>query len=147
LTHGIGNDISPTWAPDGSTIAYVSDQAGAPQIYTIPVQGGQPRRLTFKSTYNTDPDWAPKGDRLAFTARIDGRFQICTMRTDGSDFQVLTSNGSNQDPAWSPDGRMIAFTSNRNGRWQIFIMDARGEVQKAVSPIPGKAPAWSRNAG
>ena len=146
LTNGRGNDISPTWSPDGATIAYVSDQAGTPQIYMIPATGGQPRRLTFGGNYNTDPDWSPRGDRLAFTARIDGRFQVCSIKADGTDFRALTSKGVNQDPAWSPDGRMIAFSSTRDGRRLIYLMDSRGEIQVPISSIPGKAPAWSRDA-
>ncbi|HTY24611.1 MAG TPA: Tol-Pal system beta propeller repeat protein TolB [Desulfomonilaceae bacterium] len=146
LTNGRGNDISPTWSPDGATIAYVSDQAGTPQIYTIPAKGGQPKRLTFEGNYNTDPDWSPRGDLLAFTARVEGRFQICTIRPDGTDLRVLTRQGVNQEPAWSPDGRMIAFSSNRDGRRLIYLMDSRGDVQVPVSPISGKAPAWSRSA-
>lgn len=144
LTDGRGNDISPTWSPDRSTLAYVSDQAGTPHIYLVSVDGGRPRRLTHETTYNTDPDWSPRGTHIAFTARIEGRFQICTIRTDGSDFKVLTDRGSNQAPAWSPDGRMIAFGSNRDGAARIFVMDAEGRVQVPVSPIPGKSPAWSR---
>ncbi|MBM3299553.1 MAG: PD40 domain-containing protein, partial [Deltaproteobacteria bacterium] len=120
---------------------------GAPQIYSISANGGQPNRLTFSTNYNTDPDWSPRGDRLAFTTRIEGRFQICSIRPDGSDLRVLTTQGSNQDPAWSPDGRMIAFSSDRRGRREIFVMDARGEIQMPVSPIPGKAPAWSPPSG
>lgn len=144
LTSGRGNDISPTWSPDGSMIAYVSDHSGTPQIYSISVKnGGPPTRLTFDTNYNTDPDWSPRGDTLAFTGRVNGRFQICTIRTDGKDFKVLTDRGTNQEPAWSPDGRMIAFSSNRRGRREIYLMDARGEVQVPVSPIAGKAPAWS----
>ncbi|MGO9566743.1 MAG: Tol-Pal system beta propeller repeat protein TolB [Desulfomonilaceae bacterium] len=144
LTTGRGNDISPTWSPDGSAIAYVSDQAGTPQIYIMPANGGEPRRLTLQGNYNTDPKWSPQGDFLALTARIEGRFQICTIRTDGTDLRVLTKSGSNQDPTWSPDGRMIAFQSNRNGKRLIYVMDARGEIQVPVSPVTGKAPAWSR---
>jgi TolB protein len=57
---------------------------------------------------------------------------------------VLTKSGTNQDPAWSPDGRMIAFQSNRDGKQMIYVMDSRGEIQLRVSPVTGKAPAWSR---
>jgi TolB protein len=145
LTEGLGNDISPAWSPDGSTVAFVSDQSGSPQIYTLPANGGRASRITFGSNYNTDPDWSPRGDLLAFSSRIDGRFQICTMRPDGKDLKVLTAHGSNEDPTWSPNGRMIAFTSNRSGKRLIYIMDVRGEIQVPVSPITGKAPAWSGN--
>jgi len=143
LTNGRGNDISPTWSPDGSAIAYVSDRAGAPQIYVTPANGGPSTRLTFETKYNTDPDWSPRGDLLAFTSRIEGRFQICTIRTDGSDFRILTREGSNQEPAWSPDGRLIAFSSNRQGKKRVYVMDARGEIQIPVTSVAGKAPAWS----
>lgn len=142
LTDGRGNDISPTWSPDGASIAYVSDHTGSPQIYVMSVDGGRAERLTFETNYNTDPDWSPRGDRIAFTARVEGRFQICAMRTDRTDFRVLTSQGTNEDPAWSPDGRMIAFSSNRDGSKRIYVMDAWGRVQVPVSPIPGKSPAW-----
>jgi TolB protein len=147
LTNGRGNDISPTWSPDGSHIGYVSDQAGSPQIYICPLEGGQPRRLTFSVNYATEPDWSPNGDRLVFSAKVDGRFQICSIKTDGTNFTILTDKGSNQDPAWSPDGRMIAFSSDRSGKRLIYIMDARGSIQVPVSSVPGKAPAWSRTIG
>ncbi len=143
LTKSRGNDISPAWSPDGSKIAYVSDRAGAPNIYVKPSTGGRARRLTFETNYNTDPDWSPRGDQIAFTSRTGGEFQIFVMRPDGSDIRALTSKGANMSPAWSPDGRMIAFFSNRDGEDRIYVMDARGDIQKRVSPIPGKSPAWS----
>lgn len=143
LTNSRGNDISPAWSPDGSKIVYVSDRAGGPNIYVKPSTGGRAKRLTFETSYNTDPDWSPQGNQIAFTGRIDGSFQIFVMRSDGSDVRALTHKGSNRAPAWSPDGRMIAFFSDRDGEDRIYVMDSRGDVQKRVSPIPGKSPAWS----
>lgn len=145
LTSGRGNDISPTWSPDRSAVAYVSDRSGTPQIYIAPVNGGPSRRLTYETNYNTDPDWSPTGELIAFTVRVEGRFQICTIRTDGTDFRVLTDRGSNKSPAWSPDGRMIAFSSTRDGSSRIYVTDVLGRIQVGVSPISGTSPAWSRN--
>ncbi|MDB4895821.1 MAG: ptpA 2, partial [Firmicutes bacterium] len=36
----------PRWSPDGESLAFVSDRAGKPQIYLMPLMGGEPVRLT-----------------------------------------------------------------------------------------------------
>jgi Tol biopolymer transport system component len=56
-------DRQPTWSPDGSLIAFVSDRVDDPSgpdadIFTIPVAGGSIRQLT-NGLYTEDPDWGP----------------------------------------------------------------------------------------
>ncbi|MCT9872704.1 DPP IV N-terminal domain-containing protein, partial [Paenarthrobacter aurescens] len=46
VTDGRYNSTEPTWFPDSQTLAYTSDQAGAPQIYKVNVNGGTPQRIT-----------------------------------------------------------------------------------------------------
>lgn len=47
LTAGPAAVTLPRLSPDGTTVAYVGRDEGSPEVYTIPVQGGRPRRLTF----------------------------------------------------------------------------------------------------
>lgn len=48
VTDGRYNSTEPTWFPDSQTLAYTSDQAGAPQIYKVGINGGAPQRITWK---------------------------------------------------------------------------------------------------
>ena len=41
LTTSPGNDGLPTWSPDGSQIAFVSDRGGSWGIYVMPAAGGE----------------------------------------------------------------------------------------------------------
>ena len=47
LTAGPGAVTLPRLSPDGATVAYVGRDEGSPEVYTIPAEGGPPRRLTF----------------------------------------------------------------------------------------------------
>ena len=71
LTKGKGHsDTSPTWSPDGSTIAFVSDRGGSQQIWTVHSQGGIPRRLVKLPVGVDNLRWSPRGDQIAFSADV-----------------------------------------------------------------------------
>jgi TolB protein len=135
-------DVSPTLSPDGSRIAFCSDRAGGPQIYVMPVSGGESRRISFvTSRYCTSPSWSPKGDRIAFVCRADGGFQMFVSGADGQNPIQLTSGGDNEDPSWSPDGRYLAYATTMGGGgvrggFSIAMMRVvRGMEGSAISTI------------
>ena len=70
LTTGHRGDGSPRWSPDGTRVAYVSDQDGAPQIYVRWLDGGQTARLTNLGFPPSDPVWSPDGRTIAFTTFV-----------------------------------------------------------------------------
>src|SRR4051812_38555921 len=125
-----GNSIetTPTWAPDGTRIAFVSDRDGNDEIYETGAGGGTPRRLTNNAIADYSPSWSPDGARIAFVSQRAGDNEIFVMRaSDGAGETNLTNNpASDRYPAWSPDGRKIVFRSNRTGRADIFLMDPNG---------------------
>ena len=57
ITDGIGSNESPTFAPNGRHIAFMSDRSGAPQIYTIARDGRDLRQIT-KAGGNKYPTWS-----------------------------------------------------------------------------------------
>ena len=44
LTGGPGSDRQPRWSPDGKTLAFISTREGGPQIWLLPIGGGDARK-------------------------------------------------------------------------------------------------------
>ena len=116
-------------SPDGRTIAF--DLLG--DIYTMPITGGTPRRITSGLAYDQQPRFSPDGSRIAFTSDRGGGDNIWVMNTDGSGARAITSETFTllSSPTWSPDGRFIAarkhFTTQRSmGTGEIWLYHASG---------------------
>ncbi len=146
LTMSRGIDISPTWSPDGSQLAFVSDREGTPQIWVMNADGSGQRRVTFLGRYNQSPAWSPKGDLISFTSR-DEKFVFDIFTIDPNDPKKITrltqNQGNNEEPSWSPDGRHIVFSSTRSGRSELYIMTSDGFTQRQLTQGGGfETPSW-----
>jgi hypothetical protein len=60
LTDDNASDGSPTWSPDGTRIAFVSDRDGNNEIYVMEADGSNQTRLTNTSTRDFLPTWKPE---------------------------------------------------------------------------------------
>lgn len=54
LTTDDGFEIFPHFSPDGKTIAFTAQYDGNTEVYSIPITGGEPKRLTYTATLNRD---------------------------------------------------------------------------------------------
>ncbi len=144
LTNSWADEVSPTWSPDGSKIAFVSSRAGGPQIYVMNRDGSDQRRLTMAGGYNSTPEWGV-GDKILFAGMDDGHSDIFTVDLEGNIVRLTQDQGNNRDPAWAPNGRHVTFTSNRDGPYQLWIMTECGRWQFKVSDQSQvSAPSWLR---
>lgn len=140
LTHGQGQSVSPTWSPDGTQLAFVSDRAGGPQVYIISAGGGAARRVTMAGSYNSTPHWG-KNNVIVFAAMTNGGSDILTVDPGGGMKRITQNQGTNTDPCWSPDGRYIAFVSQRKGHGKrIWLSSGDGRWQ---FPISRRSSAYS----
>jgi Tol biopolymer transport system component len=142
LTDRGGQNIDPSWSPDGATVVFVACPLficfpAQYEIYTVPAHGGDIRRLTHNSVRDHDPYYSPDGKRIAWIAEtqpnaygILGIWNIFVMNADGSDQKNLTNDRQlNSKPHWSPDGSSIffhRFMPGQSDRWHIFRIGADG---------------------
>ncbi len=119
--------ISPSWAPDGTRIAYVSFEAKKPVVYVHSLTTGQRQVVANFKGSNSAPAWAPDGKQLAVVLSREGGSQIFLINADGSNVRRITQSAAvDTEPFFSPDGRSIYFTSDRGGSPQIYRMPASG---------------------
>ncbi len=113
--------MSPSWAPDGRRIAYVSFEDGRPGIYIQVLATGERVKLPHFRGLNGAPSWSPDGKRIALVLSRDGNPEIYVMELATGDMNRVTRHFSiDTEPVWTADGKAIIFTSNRGGNPQIY---------------------------
>jgi len=151
FTQDPADDMNPTWAPDGSAIAFSSDRKGQRDIYRKAVQAGGDDQLVYMSSFNKSMvDWSPDGRQLLFfgpQARGNAISLIDAAARDSSKPAVWSGSAFlPSNPQFSPDGRWIAFSSTESGRPEIYVAPVSGAGGKViVSTSGGIQPRWSRD--
>ena len=148
LTAGAGWEGQPSMSPDGTMVAYTSDEAGNPDIWVLRVDGGDPLQLTHDEAVDSDPAWFPDGSAIAFVSLRDGSPAIWQIPPLGGSAVKLLDDAA--DPAVSPDGTQIAFSrSGADGLERIAIAPREDLTRVRVLTGEGeglwghKDPAWS----
>jgi Tol biopolymer transport system component len=103
-------------------------------IYTVPVGGGTPKRITQLAPSYLH-GWSPDGQWLVYTGGRNGEFDIYRIPSDGSgpEVNLTNSKGLDDGPEYTPDGKYIYFNSARSGRMQIWRMHADGSNPEQIT--------------
>ncbi|MEZ5508829.1 MAG: Tol-Pal system beta propeller repeat protein TolB [Gammaproteobacteria bacterium] len=124
--------LSPTWAPNGRHVAYVSFQSTRPSIYIQDTVTGRQQKITGFPGLNGAPSFSPDGKRLAMVLSKDGNPEIYVMELTSGRLQRITNHYAiDTEPTWTPDGQHVVFTSERGGSPQIYRQHiASGKVER-----------------
>ena len=132
-------DIDGAFSPDSNRIAFASDRAGTPEIWTCNSDGTNQLQLTsLAGAVAGSPAWSPEGETIAFDDRVAGHGDIFVIGAEGGSPRRLTTEPfENNVPSWSRDGKWIYFSSNRTGAWQIWKMPYGGGSAVQVTQSGG----------
>lgn len=122
LTSHEGYEMFARLSPDGKTIAFTAQYDGNTEVYSMPLEGGEPKRLTYTSTNSRDDlgdrmgpnnvvmTWSPDGKKIVYRNRISDSFdgKLWTIAPEGgmSELIPLPEGGF---CSYSPDGKQLAY--------------------------------------
>jgi TolB protein len=126
--------MSPSWSPDGKSLAYVSFESKRPEIFIQQLATARRTKVSGFRGINSAPSWSPDGKHLALVLSKDGSPDIYTMNTATRRLKRLTQHRSiDTEPVWNHDGRTIIFTSDRSGSPQLYEVSVDGGKPKRIT--------------
>ena len=121
-------------SPDGTALLVSSDKSGNPDLWLVPVDGGEAQQLTNDPTPDWFPKWSPDGASMAFYSYRSGNREIWVRQVERGVARQLTQGDSESVfPSWSPDGKEIAFYSPRAGTDDIYAVSVDGGEPRQVT--------------
>jgi hypothetical protein len=138
LNTGDFSSASPTWSPDGSSIAFHADRGDGAALYRLSVDGGGAPEL-IASPAATLFSWSVQG---AIAYRSGGDLWI--LPPDGEAQRFFASDAEEAWATFSPDGRWLAYASDQSGRFEVYVRPYPGPgTAVRVSLDGGDSPTWS----
>lgn len=129
------HDKHPTFSPDGSTIAFVSDQSGEEQLWLVDHAGLEPARqltkgltsMLYSGEWSPDAKWLAVGDK-------DGVLRVCEVATGELTVIADEPRGQLRDYRWSPCSGHLAFSmSDTTELSHIYIWSMQAKTLRLVS--------------
>jgi Tol biopolymer transport system component len=144
LTNNDQREFTPTWSPDGRTIAYVDTIDF--EIHTMRADGSGKRTRTRGADVDA-VGWSPDGSRFVVAAGGSrGPPDLYVIEPDGRQQRRLTRTPAIYEgaPAWSPDGSRIAFLRGPppGAPDVLYLINADGSGLRRIATRAGP-PAWS----
>ena len=129
ITSGLGFDTQPTWSPDGTRIAFVSDRSGADNLWIANADGSNPHIITGSDDESvfTSPAWSSDG-RSLFVSRYRAdlnNYALLQVALDGSIKTLSPVRASPSDPRGSWQSNVGAAPS-KDGRYLYFARHIGG---------------------
>jgi hypothetical protein len=122
-----GEAAHPVVTPDNRSVIFVSGRSGQQSLWTMPIEGGEPRQLVSRFAAAPGVDFSPDGQSILFPSRDDERKMAMVIICDLANCrprEVLPGTVSTRF-RWAPSGRAIAFIE-RDARTNIYTVPVAG---------------------
>lgn len=128
------HELSPSWSPDGSELAYVGNPEtiyGTGSIWRRALERNAEPKLVRQeeTTWQARPDWSPDGKRIAYASyagRNSHQIWLTTTAGNGDPLALTYGDAEATGARWSADSKRIAYLSNSGGDLHIQLLDVPG---------------------
>lgn len=142
LAAGAGANQAAAVSADGKTLAFVSTRDGNQEIYVMPIEGGEARRVTRTEQRESHPRFLPGGD-LIFATELGGRSRgsrvLRLTGAAGEGTTVVETDEPIGGLAASRDGQRLAYVvgrltdaTRRRTRFNLFVLP----LATGAAPMP-----------
>ncbi|MEO5857617.1 MAG: amidohydrolase family protein [Pyrinomonadaceae bacterium] len=136
-----GTWMSLDVSPDGSTIIF--DMLG--DIYTLPIGGGDAKRIIGGMAFESQPKYSPDGKSIVFVSDRSGGENVWVAKADGTDPKAITKDRRAMyvSPNWTPDGNYVIVSKSDQsiGTFYPFMYHKDGgsgvSIGPPAPPMPG----------
>lgn len=115
----MGRVSAPELSPDGKTLLYgvkyfdYHANKGNTELYTMPVEGGEPTQITSSAADEVQPIWRPDGKKIAYLYPTEQGMQVFECNPDGTGIQQITHvDGDINGFSYAPDMKHIVYAKN-----------------------------------
>lgn len=135
-------DLNPSYAPDGSKVAFTTNRNGKFQLWTSNADGSEATAISdFQGEYINTPRWSPDGQEIIFQGYMNGQANLYKVNALGGISELLfNSDFAEHTPVYSRDGKSVYFSSNRSGDWQIWRLNLENGSTRQITKEGGYAP-------
>lgn len=138
LTFGTDYDGQPAVAPDGKTIAFISERDGPSKVYLINADGTGLHRLTQGLFNDSMPVFSRDGSKVFFVRRLtddpDGMLddEVFSIDIDGRNEQRLTNNRLMDAPVEGSRNADSLYYLSGDIPWDLFKLDLQKQTTRKV---------------
>lgn len=141
LTSGT-RDTQPRWSPDGRTLAFVraADAKAPPQLWLLPMEGGEAAALTALPKGASSPAWSPDGARLAFLSETHPALDTPERKEPKHEpARVVTR------PVYRENGKGFTDFDRLEHVWVVEARPGATPRPLTAGGFAEASPAWSRD--
>ncbi|HSA93477.1 MAG TPA: winged helix-turn-helix domain-containing protein, partial [Terriglobales bacterium] len=133
----LDGDYNARFSPDGRQVAFLRETRETADIYTVPVAGGEPKRITFQNALIIGLDWTTDGRQIIFASFGRATPTLWRVASTGGEPQSLAVGGEGAlSPAVAPQGNRLAYVQHQWDEDIVRIPVARmGARAEPASPL------------
>jgi len=151
-------NVSPSFSPDGNTVAYFTDQAGYMDLILYNLDSGKQKKRLIRG--NTSPDleelkwlqpglsWSPDGKSIAFASKSGKEDSIIIVDVEDGDYKKIPiALDGVFTTSWHPKEDKIVFIGHKDDASDLYVIDLdTTELTNLTNDtFSDFSPTWSSN--